>query len=192
MCGCDHDVAYTQVIVLLEQIVKDASFDLGSLRGKRSRAIFEPSSFKERQLSLIKSIFESNDCISKFSLDQQLSAMPHQHSLGYNSIENLYTFSSPADLIADSYDKDSFLSLNSCFIKTTVKDKTKSTLEGISEYCDVNVSLLCQRLEKKKGGTDLKVYSIRTYCLLYWHLKMWTRWLIQYCQRWAAQTAPPN
>ncbi|KAF1807420.1 hypothetical protein FB192DRAFT_1022126 [Mucor lusitanicus] len=106
--------------LLLEQIVKDASFDLGSLRGKRSRAIFEPSSFKERQLSLIKSIFESNDCIS------------------YNSIENLYTFSSPADLIADSYDKDSFLSLNSCFIKTTVKDKTKSTLEGISEYCDVN------------------------------------------------------
>ncbi|GAN05483.1 hypothetical protein MAM1_0093c04954 [Mucor ambiguus] len=115
-----QDIQEDMFYLLLEQIVRDASFDLGSLRGKRSRAIFEPSSFKERQLSLIKSIFESNDCIS------------------YNSIENLYNFASPADLIADSYDKGSFLSLNSCFIKTTVKDKAKSTIESISEYCDVN------------------------------------------------------
>ncbi|KAL9547757.1 hypothetical protein MBANPS3_006002 [Mucor bainieri] len=106
--------------LLLEQIVKDTNFELGSLRGKRSRAIFEPSSFKERQLSLIKSIFDSNDYIS------------------FNSIENLYKFASPADLIADSYDKDSFLPLNSCFIKTTVKNKAKSTIESISEYCDAN------------------------------------------------------
>ncbi|CAO3634288.1 unnamed protein product [Mucor fragilis] len=115
-----QDVPEDMFYLLLEQIVKDTSFNQGSLRGKRSRAIFEPSSFKERQLSLIKSIFDSNDCIS------------------YNTIENLYTFSSPADLIADSYDKDSFLSLNSCFIKTTVKDTAKSTIESISDYCDVN------------------------------------------------------
>ncbi|CAO0796168.1 unnamed protein product [Mucor circinelloides] len=115
-----QDIQEDMFYLLLEQIVKDEGFDLGSLRGKRSRAVFEPSSFKERQLSLIKSIFESNDCIS------------------YNTIENLYTFASPADLIADSYDKSSFLSLNSCFIKTTVKDAAKSTIESISEYCDVN------------------------------------------------------
>ncbi|KAK4517468.1 uncharacterized protein ATC70_000805 [Mucor velutinosus] len=115
-----QDIQEDMFYMLLEQIVKNPSFDLGSLRGKRNRAIFEPSSFKKRQLSLIKSIFESNDCIS------------------YNSIENLYTFSSPADLIADSYDKDSFLTLNSCFIKTTVKDKAKSIIESILEYCDVN------------------------------------------------------
>ncbi|KAG2214697.1 hypothetical protein INT46_000916 [Mucor plumbeus] len=115
-----QDIQEDMFYLLLEQIVKDESFDLGLLRGKRSRAIFEPSRFKERQLSLIKSIFESNECIS------------------YNTIENLYTFASPADLIVDNYDKNSFLCLNSCFIKSSVKDTVKSTLENTPEYCDVN------------------------------------------------------
>ncbi|CEP14447.1 hypothetical protein [Parasitella parasitica] len=115
-----QDIQEDMFYVLLEQIIKDESFDLGLLRGNRSRAIFEPSSYKARQLSLIRSIFDSNDCIS------------------FSTIENLYTFASPADLIADSYDKDSFLQLNSCFLKSRVKNATKERLENISNYCDVN------------------------------------------------------
>ncbi|KAI8647625.1 E3 UFM1-protein ligase 1 [Parasitella parasitica] len=61
-----QDIQEDMFYLLLEQIVKDENFDLGLLRGKRSRAIFEPNSYKARQLSLIRSIFDSNDCISKF------------------------------------------------------------------------------------------------------------------------------
>jgi hypothetical protein len=52
-------------IVMLEQVAKESTFNLGVVRGKRSRATFEPKSYKERQLVLIKSIFDSNNCISK-------------------------------------------------------------------------------------------------------------------------------
>lgn len=53
------------MIVLLEHIVKESTFHLGTVRGKKSRATFEPKSYKDRQLVLIKSIFDSNHCISK-------------------------------------------------------------------------------------------------------------------------------
>lgn len=53
--------------VLLENIVKESSFTLGILRGKKSRAIFEPKRYKENQIALIKSIFDSNEYICKFS-----------------------------------------------------------------------------------------------------------------------------
>ncbi|KAI7902698.1 uncharacterized protein BX663DRAFT_510177 [Cokeromyces recurvatus] len=106
--------------LLLEQIVKEKDFDLGILRGKRSRATFEPKSYKERQLILIKSIFDSNECIS------------------FNTIENQYPFCNPIDLIENNYDKNSYIKLNSCIIKTTVKDKAKATVECIKDYCDVN------------------------------------------------------
>ncbi|KAI9268456.1 hypothetical protein EDC94DRAFT_600279 [Helicostylum pulchrum] len=106
--------------LLLEQIVKDSGFTLGILRGKRSRAIFEPKSYRTRQIALIKSIFDSNDCISL-------------HTIG-----NLYPYSTAVDLIADNYDANTYLILNSCVIKTSVKDKAKDILESVTDYCDLN------------------------------------------------------
>jgi hypothetical protein len=61
--------------------------------------------------------------------------------VGFDTIENLYIFTNPIDLINDNYDKNTFLRLNSCVIKSTVKDSCKATIESISDYCDVNVSI---------------------------------------------------
>lgn len=107
--------------LLLEQIVKDSEFTWGTLRGKRSRAIFEPKSYKDRQLNLIKSIFESNNCIS------------------FDTIENLYPYiTSPIEFIADNYELNSYIALNTCIIKKSVKDEAKATLEAVVNYCDLN------------------------------------------------------
>jgi hypothetical protein len=115
---------------------------LGTLRGKRSRAIFEPKKYKEAQLALIKSIFDSNDCISKlyetniYGTHVKLTFF----LAGYNTIENLYPYSNATDLIADNYDANSYLALNTCVIKKSIKDAAKSTLESVTDYCDLNVS----------------------------------------------------
>ncbi|KAI9359359.1 hypothetical protein BD770DRAFT_362932 [Pilaira anomala] len=106
--------------LLLEKVIKSDTFTLGSLRGKRSRAIFEPKSYRNRQIELIKSIFDSNDCIS------------------LHTIENLYPYSNAIDLIADNYNSNSYLTLNSCVIKTSVKEKAKDILKSVTDYCDLN------------------------------------------------------
>ncbi|KAI8069867.1 uncharacterized protein B0P05DRAFT_639404, partial [Gilbertella persicaria] len=116
--------------LLLEQLVKEE----GILRGKKSRAVFEPKHYKQRQLTLIKSIFDSNECISK-----SVFLSCHSYScLDVDTVESLYSFSSPVDIISSNYDKDSFICLNSCIIKTSVKDKAREVVESVTEYCDVN------------------------------------------------------
>lgn len=104
--------------------------------------MFEPKSFKERQLTLIKSIFDSNECISEWPRRSSSPCVINSFFIcvGFDTIESLYTFTSPIDLINDNYDKDSFVRLNSCVIKSTVKDACKANFESISEYYDVNVS----------------------------------------------------
>ncbi|KAI8375615.1 hypothetical protein EDC96DRAFT_495935 [Choanephora cucurbitarum] len=103
----------------LEQLVQENT-TLGFLRGKRSRAIFEPKQYRQRQLALIKSIFDSNECITM------------------DTIESLYAFSNPLDLIHDAYEQGSFLALHSCLIKQTVKQRARETIESMVDYCDVN------------------------------------------------------
>lgn len=129
---------------------------LGFLRGKRSRAIFEPRAYKDRQLVLIKSIFDSNDCISKQTQHPYIIQNILTYNIGFNTIDNLYAFTSPTDIIADNYDKDQYIILNSCFIKCSVKDKARSNVESIKEYCDVNVSAHSRK--KKKTYTNYRKY----------------------------------
>ena len=100
--------------------MKENTSTLGTLRGKRSRATFEPKSYKDRQLVLIKSIFDSNKCIS------------------LDTIENLYAYTSPVELITDSYDPGTHITLNTCILKTSAKDAAKTTLESVTTFCDLN------------------------------------------------------
>ncbi|KAI7893397.1 uncharacterized protein EV154DRAFT_501861 [Mucor mucedo] len=106
--------------LLLEHIVKESTFTLGTLRGKKSRAIFEPKSYKDGQIALIQSIFDSNECIS------------------FHTIENLYPYANAKDIIADHYDSTTYFTLHSCLIKKSVKEKAKDALESATDYCDFN------------------------------------------------------
>ncbi|KAI9272559.1 hypothetical protein BY458DRAFT_160286 [Sporodiniella umbellata] len=94
--------------------------ELGFLRGKRSRALFEPKHYKRQQVDLIVSIFNSNGHAS------------------FDTIENLYSFMNPVDLIKDNYDPKEYYLLNSCAIKTHVKEYTKDAIQSMTSYCDVN------------------------------------------------------
>ncbi|KAI8988285.1 hypothetical protein BDF20DRAFT_317481 [Mycotypha africana] len=106
--------------LILEQIVKEDEPSLGLLRGKRNRAIFEPEEYKERQVLLIKSVFDSNECIS------------------YKSIEELYPFTDPIDFMKENYNEKACMFLNSCVVKTEVKDRAKATIEITDSFYAVN------------------------------------------------------
>ncbi|KAG0918960.1 hypothetical protein G6F62_004991 [Rhizopus arrhizus] len=105
----------------VDQVIKEHN-DIGTIRGKRSRALFEPKGYKEQQMNLIKSIFDSNGFIS------------------FDTIGNLYSFTDPLELIQDN--SDSYYVLNSCVIKTHIKENAKDMIRSTTNYCDVNVSLL--------------------------------------------------
>ncbi|KAG1450073.1 hypothetical protein G6F56_008457 [Rhizopus delemar] len=109
-----EDIFYLWV----DEVMKENA--LGFLRGKRSRAIFEPKEYKEQQLNFIKSIFDSNGFVS------------------FDGIENLYSFVNPVDLIKDNYKSDTYYILNSCVIKTHIKDNTRDMIQSMNDYCDVN------------------------------------------------------
>lgn len=70
MFYCKHiDLPFIKLLisflVWVDQVIKEHN-DIGTIRGKRSRALFEPKGYKEQQMNLIKSIFDSNGFISKY------------------------------------------------------------------------------------------------------------------------------
>lgn len=79
-----------------------------------------------------------------------------------HTIENLYPYSNAIDLIADNYDSNSYLTLNSCVIKTSVKEKAKDILKSVTDYCDLNVNKNIICLMKKR-----KTHSLFSLSLLF-------------------------
>jgi hypothetical protein len=69
--------------------------------------------------------------------------------LGFHTIENLYPYANSTDLIADNYDANTYLTLNSCIIKISVKEAAKSALETIKDYCDLNVKYYVYKLDER-------------------------------------------
>ncbi|KAI8993432.1 hypothetical protein BDB01DRAFT_326341 [Pilobolus umbonatus] len=91
-----------------------------TIRGKRTRAVYEPLCYKQRQITLIKSIFDSNEMIN------------------LKTIENLYPFMNPIDIIKEEYLDQSFYCLPTHIVKSSLISKAKSILIGIQEHHNMN------------------------------------------------------